>query len=161
MADRFGGAPPPTTANNNNHGSTFLRRFHSHAQNPSQLLGLLTLIISGGILLFLTGVTVTATVLGLIFFSPILLISSPIWLPAAAVFFVAATGFLSMFGFGVVVVSALSWIYRYFRGFHPPGSDRVDYARSRIADTATHVKDYARDYGGYLRGKVKDAAPGA
>ncbi|KHN05978.1 hypothetical protein glysoja_046115 [Glycine soja] len=52
-------------------------------------------------------------------------------------------------------------MYRYFRGLHPPGSDRVDYARSRIYDTASHVKDYARDYRGYLQSKVKDAAPGA
>ncbi|PSR96565.1 Oleosin like [Actinidia chinensis var. chinensis] len=159
MADRHGGAPPPS--NHHHQGSSFLSRRHSHAQNSSQLLGLLTLIISGSILLILTGVTVTATVLSLIFFSPILLISSPIWVPAAAVFFIAATGFLSMCGFGVVVATALSWIYRYFRGFHPPGSDQFDYARSRMADTATHVKDYAREYRGYLHGKVKDAAPGA
>ncbi|KAK9105594.1 hypothetical protein Scep_022438 [Stephania cephalantha] len=47
------------------------------------------------------------------------------------------------------------------RGWRPPGSDRVDYARSRIADTASHVKDYAREYGGYLQSRVKDAAPSA
>ncbi|KAJ6976355.1 hypothetical protein NC653_028468 [Populus alba x Populus x berolinensis] len=41
------------------------------------------------------------------------------------------------------------------------GSDQVDYARNRIYDTASHVKDYAREYGGYLQSKVKDAAPGA
>ena len=52
-------------------------------------------------------------------------------------------------------------MYRYFRGMHPPGSDQVDYARSRIYDTASHVKDYASQYGGYLQIKVKDAAPGA
>lgn len=61
----------------------------------------------------------------------------------------------------MAVVAAVSWIYRYFRGFHPPGSDRFDYARTRIADTAGHVKDYAREYGGYLHSKVKDAAPSA
>lgn len=66
-----------------------------------------------------------------------------------------------MCGFGVVAVAALSWVYRYFRGLNPPGSDRVNYARNRIYDTASHVKDYAREYGGYLQSKVKDAAPGA
>lgn len=56
----------------------------------------------------------------------------------------------------------MAWLYKYFRGLHPVGSDRVDYARSRIADTASHVKDYAWEYGGgYFKGKVKDAAPGA
>ncbi|GAA0159860.1 hypothetical protein Leryth_006569 [Lithospermum erythrorhizon] len=53
-------------------------------------------------------------------------------------------------GVGVTSIAVLSWTYRYFRGYHPVGSDRVDYARSRIADTASHVKDYAREYGGWL-----------
>lgn len=75
--------------------------------------------------------------------------------------FVTAAGFVSMCGFGAAVVGGLSWMYKYFKGMHPPGSDRVDYARSRIYDTASHVKDYAREYGGYLHSKVKDAAPGA
>uniref|UniRef100_A0A5B7BFF1 Putative oleosin n=1 Tax=Davidia involucrata TaxID=16924 RepID=A0A5B7BFF1_DAVIN len=160
MADRqFQRATRPTSISNS--GSAFLHKLHEHAPNSAQLIGFLTLVISGGILLLLTGLTITATVLGLIFFTPLIVISSPIWVPAGTVLFFAVAGFLSMCGFGVAVVAALSWMYRYFRGFHPPGSDRVDYARSRIADTASHVKDYAREYGGYLHSKVKDAAPGA
>lgn len=83
------------------------------------------------------------------------------WVPAGTLVFIVTAGFLSVCGFGVALVAALSWMYRYFRGLHPPGSDRVDYARTRIYDTASHVKDYAREYGGYLQSKVKDAAPGA
>ncbi|ONK55138.1 uncharacterized protein A4U43_UnF7130 [Asparagus officinalis] len=49
----------------------------------------------------------------------------------------------------------------YFMGRHPVGSGRVDYARSRIADTAREVKDYARERGIYFPGRIKDAAPGA
>ena len=105
--------------------------------------------------------TVTATVLALIFLTPLIVVSSPIWVPAGFVLFAAATAFLSLCGFGVCAVAGLAWMYRYFRGLHPPGAERVDYARSRIYDTASHVKDYAREYGGYLQTKVKDAAPGA
>ncbi|KAG9138075.1 hypothetical protein Leryth_001314 [Lithospermum erythrorhizon] len=97
--------------------------------------------------------------------SPIVLrlwyLISPIWLPIGTILFVVVAGLLSVCGFGVTSAAVLSWLYRYFRGLHPVGSDRVDYARSRIADTATHVKDYAREYGGYLHSRVKDAAPGA
>jgi len=50
---------------------------------------------------------------------------------------------------------------RYFSGRHPVGSGRVDYARSRIAETAREVKDYAREHGIYFPGRTKDAAPGA
>ncbi|OAY59298.1 hypothetical protein MANES_01G021400v8 [Manihot esculenta] len=106
-------------------------------------------------------ITVTVAVLGLIFLTPLIIVSSPIWLPVGIVLFLTVAGFLSICGVGVAVVGGLSWLYRYYRGMNPPGSDRFDYARSRIFDTASHVKDYAREYGGYLQSKVKDAAPGA
>lgn len=141
--------------------STFLRKLQDHAPNSTQLVGFLTLLISCTVLLILTGLTVTATALGVVFFAPLILVSSPIWLPIGTFLFVCTAGFLSFCGFGVAVVAALSWMYRYFRGMNPPGSDRFDYARSRIYDTASHVKDYASQYGGYLQSKVKDAAPGA
>ncbi|KAL6175354.1 hypothetical protein ACLB2K_051995 [Fragaria x ananassa] len=143
------------------HGGSFLSKLQSHVPNSTQLIGLLTLLVSGGILLLLTGITITVTVLGLIFFTPILIVSSPIWVPLGTVLFLATAGFVSMCGFGAAAVGGLSWMYRYFKGMQPPGSDRVDYARSRIYDTASHVKDYAKEYGGYLHSKVKDAAPGA
>ncbi|KAJ1394700.1 Oleosin [Sesbania bispinosa] len=150
-----------TTRSPSSTSAAFLRRLQEHAPNSTQLAGLLTLLVTGAILLLLTGLTVAATVLALIFFSPLIIVSSPIWVPAGTFLFLLTTGFLSMCGFGIVLVAVLSWMYRYSRGLHPPGSDRVDYARSRIYDTATHVKDYAREYGGYLQSKVKDAAPGA
>ncbi|XP_050377974.1 oleosin G-like [Argentina anserina] len=167
MADRHQ-QPQPAQQNHqhrsqttrSSHGS-FLSKLQAHVPNSTQLIGLLTLLVSGGILLLLTGITITATVLGLIFFTPILIVSSPVWVPLVTVLFLTAAGFVSMCGFGAAVVGGLSWMYRYFKGMHPPGSDRVDYARSRIYDTASHVKDYAKDYGGYLHSKVKDAAPGA
>ncbi|GLT44144.1 hypothetical protein SLA2020_180590 [Shorea laevis] len=141
--------------------ASLLRKLHAHSPNPTQLIGFFTLFVSGCILLLLTGVTITATILGLIIFAPLILISSPIWVPIGIVLFICTAAFLSMCGFGVVVAAVLSWMYRYFRGLNPPGSGQVDYARSRIYNTASHVKDYAREYGGYLQSKVKDAAPGA
>ncbi|KAH7650611.1 Oleosin protein [Dioscorea alata] len=131
------------------------------APNQAQLVGFLTLIVSGGILLMLSGLTITGLVMGLIVFAPIILITGPLWFPAAVVLFISAAVVLSTCGVGVAVLAAVTWLYRYFTGRHPLGSDRLDYARSRIADTATHVKDYAREYSGYLQSRVKDAAPGA
>ncbi|KAL3825984.1 hypothetical protein ACJIZ3_022013 [Penstemon smallii] len=159
MSDRQYSARRPSSATATT--GTFLQKLREHAPNSTQLIGFATLIISGGILLTLTGLTLTATVLGIIFFAPLIIISSPIWIPIGVLISVTVAGTLSFLGFGVGTVAVLGWIYRYFRGFHPPGSDRFDYARSRIADTASHVKDYAREYGGYLQSKVKDAAPGA
>ncbi|CAA0829786.1 Oleosin family protein [Striga hermonthica] len=156
MADRQ--YPPPPTRQT---AASVLQKLRDHAPKSAQLAGLATLVVSGGILLLLAGLTLTAGVLGLVFFAPLILLTSPVWLPAGILVFVTVSGLLSFFGLGVAAVAAVSWLYRYFRGFHPPGSDRVDYARTRIADTAGHVKDYAREYGGYFQSKVKDAAPSA
>ncbi|XP_050290797.1 oleosin-like [Quercus robur] len=108
--------------------SAFLRKIKDHAP---------TLLISGSILLLLTGLTVTATVLCIIFFSPLILFTSPIWFPIVAFLLVVTAGFMSLCGFGVALAAGLSWIYRYFRGMHPPGSDRFDNGRSLIYDTAS------------------------
>ncbi|KAJ4826845.1 hypothetical protein Tsubulata_046394 [Turnera subulata] len=162
MADRAPTqrATRPTTGLIDN-GNSLLRKLHANAPNSSQLVGFLTLVISGAVLLLLSGLTVTVVVLGLIFFTPLIILFSPIWVPVGTVLFLSAAGFLAFCGSVVAMVAGSSWMYRYFRGLNPPGSDQFDYARSRIYDTATHVKDYAREYGGYLQSKVKDAAPGA
>ena len=148
-------APPPSLS------AAFLRKLQDRGPNSTQLACILTLLLTASVLLLLTGLTVAGAVLGLIFFLPLIIVSSPVWVPAGTFLFIVTAAFLSVCGFGVALVAVLSWMYHYFRGLHPPGSDRVDYARSRIYDTASHVKDYAREYGGYLQSKVKDAAPGA
>ncbi|RWR81986.1 oleosin II [Cinnamomum micranthum f. kanehirae] len=132
-------------------GSTFLRRLHSHAPNSAQLVGFLTL----------HHLRHHSSPTHWSHSHRHVLLSSPIWVPTGTVLFMAIAGSLSVFSLGVACLAGLSWVYKYVRGWHPPGSDRVDYARSRIANTANHVKDCAKEYSGYLQNKVKDAAPGA
>lgn len=59
-----------------------LRRLHDHAPSSTQFIGFLALLVSGAILLFFAGVTLTAAVLGLILLSPVILLTSPIGVPA-------------------------------------------------------------------------------
>jgi len=138
-----------------------MQKIQDHTPNSTQILGFITLFVSGSILLILTGLTLTGTVIGLVVLTPVLIFFSPILVPVATVLFVAVGGFLSAGGFGLAALSAISWLYNYMKGRHPPGADQIDYARMRIADTASHVKDYAREYSGYLQSKIQDAAPGA
>ncbi|KQK04740.1 oleosin 16 kDa [Brachypodium distachyon] len=183
MADRHGGeglAPVRLSGGRHGHTSNYHNNRHNntssssattpllhrllqttHGPTSTQLVGFLTLLLAGAALLVLAGLTVTGAVVGLIFLGPIALLTSPIWVPFAVAAFLLAAAFLSAVGLAVAAMAAATWAYRYFTGRHPVGADRVDYARSRIADTATHVKDYAREYGGYLHGRAKDAAPGA
>lgn len=134
-----------------------LRRLHDHAPSSTQIIGFLALLVSGAILLLFAGVTLAAAVLGLILLYPVILLTSPIWVPAGAALVVAGGGLL----LAIAAAAGATWGYKYLRGRQPPGSERVDYARGRIADTAGQVKDYALEYGGYLQRRVKDAAPGA
>ncbi|XP_055829764.1 oleosin-like [Solanum dulcamara] len=122
---------------------SFLRKLlQPHVPNSTtQLMGFLTLVISGGILLLLTGVTITTIILGLIFFTPLIFITSPIWI----LLFIAAAGFL----FAAFTLGAITWVYRYFT------------RRSMVDDDSADMKDYSREFGGYLHAKVKDTAPGA
>ncbi|XP_022135191.1 oleosin 16 kDa [Momordica charantia] len=132
-----------------------LRRIQEHAPHSPQLLGFLTLFISAAVLVFLTGLTITAAAVALILITPFILLTSPIWVPVGFLLFVATAVVLSLGGLALAAAAGLSWGFRYFKGMQPPGSERLEYARSRIYDTA-------REYGGYFgQSKVKDAAPGA
>lgn len=141
MADHH--HPNPTQITRHTASSSLLRKLRFHVSNSGQLFGVLTLLITWSILLLLTGLTVIGIFLGLILFAPLIIITSPIWVPLFTVLFLVTAMFLSMCGFGLVVLAVMTWMYRYFKGHHPPGSDRV------------------KDRAGYLHSKMIDAAPGA
>ncbi|KAG1335339.1 oleosin 1 [Cocos nucifera] len=105
----------------------------------------------GAGVLVLSGLTLMGTVIGLVAATPLLVIFSPILVPAAAVVAVVAAGLLLSGGFGVAVVSALVWIYNYVMGKHPPGADRLDAARAAMARKA-------KDYGRYVQTKSHEVA---
>ncbi|KAG2246656.1 hypothetical protein Bca52824_086284 [Brassica carinata] len=91
--------------------ASLLRLLRYHSPTSSHLFGFLALLISGGLLTFLLGVTVTATAFGFIAFLPLIIISGPIWLPGS----VLVGGCLTVVGFLVGTVAIVSWTYRYFR----------------------------------------------
>ncbi|EPS67281.1 hypothetical protein M569_07497 [Genlisea aurea] len=99
-------------------GVFFMQKRREDATVSSQVVGLASLAISGGILLLLTGVTLTTSVLILILSVPFLLITSPIWIPAGFLIFISVAGF----GFAVAAKVVLSRVYKYFVG---PSSGRV------------------------------------
>ncbi|XP_057444174.1 oleosin-like [Lotus japonicus] len=147
-------APPTPTAT-----TSLLRTLlQERVSNSKQLFGVFTLLITVTISLILTGLTVVVAILGLIVFAPVIIVLSPIWVPACAALFLVTAGFLCTCGFGLVVFAVLTWMYRYFRGLHPPGSDRVSYARYPVYEPASHG-----GAGGYLLHSkvVESAAPGA
>ncbi|GER46555.1 oleosin [Striga asiatica] len=102
---------------------------------------------AGGSLLLLSGLTLAATVVGLTLATPLLVIFSPVLVPAVITAAVLGLGFLASGGFGVAALSVLTWIYRYVTGRHPVGSDQLDSARTKLAAKARDMKDRAEHYG--------------
>ncbi|XP_058104312.1 oleosin Cor a 13-like [Magnolia sinica] len=96
---------------------------------------------AGASLLVLSGLTLAGTVITLTIATPVLVICSPVLVPAAITVFLILAGFLASGGLGIAALSVLTWIYRYVAGKHPPGSEQLDRARMTLASKVRDVKE--------------------
>ncbi|VVB09031.1 unnamed protein product [Arabis nemorensis] len=122
------------------------RNLHeSSSSSPStrQIVRFLTAATIGLSLLLLSGLTLTGTVIGLIVATPLMVLFSPVLVPAVITTGLLTVGFLFSGGCGVAAATALSWIYRYVTGKHPIGAEKVDYARMMISEKAKELGHYA------------------
>ncbi|CAI0450551.1 unnamed protein product [Linum tenue] len=128
------------------HGSTI----HQQQQNQPrsyQVVKAATAATAGGSMLVLSGLILAATVIVLTIATPLLVIFSPVLVPALVTVGLLTTGFLASGGFGIAAITVLSWIYRYVTGRHPPGADSLDQARMKLAGKAREMKDRATEFG--------------
>ncbi|GLT85497.1 hypothetical protein SLE2022_036860 [Rubroshorea leprosula] len=146
-------------SNNQGKPMTEQQRYES-APSFRQAVKFMTAATIGGGLLLLSGLTLTGTVVALILVTPLVVLFSPILVPAAIVAFLVATGFLFSGGFGVAAITALSWIYNYATGKHPLGADQLDQARMMVANTARDMTEKAKEYGQYVQHKAQEATQG-
>lgn len=120
---------------------------HQPQQHRYQAVKAATAATAGGSLLVLSGLTLAGTVIALTIATPLLVIFSPVLVPAAIAVFFLVLGFLTSGGFGVAAVTVLSWIYRYVTGRHPPGAEQLESARMKLASKAREMKDRAEQFG--------------
>ncbi|KAJ4839308.1 hypothetical protein Tsubulata_018119 [Turnera subulata] len=111
----------------------------------------------GAALLLLSGLTLTGTVITVVLATPILVIFSPVLVPAAVVTFMVTAGFFFAGGCGIASIMTLLWMYNYVTGKHPIGADKLDYARGKIAEKARDMKERAKEYGHYVQHRAEDA----
>lgn len=71
-----------------------------------------TAVTAGGSLLVLSALTLVGTVIALTVATPLLVIFSPILVPALITVALLITGFLSSGGFGIAAITVFSWIYK-------------------------------------------------
>ncbi|XP_057249088.1 oleosin L [Beta vulgaris subsp. vulgaris] len=133
------------------------QKLYQSTPTSRQTVKFLTASTIGTVLLILSGLTLTGTVLALVLATPVLVLFSPILVPATMVVFVIASGFVFSGGCGVAAVSALSWIYQYTTGKHPMGADQLDRARMRITNVAREIKEKAKDNLDYVQHKGQES----
>lgn len=101
----------------------------------------------GGGLMVLSALTLAATVIGLVIATPVMVLFSPVLVPAAITVFLLLSGFLTSGGLGVLATGVLTWMYKYVSGKHPAGADQLDRVRDKIAGAAKDMKDKAEQIG--------------
>lgn len=91
---------------------------HQHQKQQGQPLShqvvkAATAVTAGGSLLVLSGLTLAGTVVALALVTPLLVIFSPVLVPAAITVCLLLTGFVSSGGFGTAGLTVFMWMYRY------------------------------------------------
>nr|AGT21473.1 oleosin-like [Carica papaya] len=107
---------------------------HQRSPEPRshQVVKAATAVTAGGSLLVLSGLTLAGTVIALTIATPLFVIFSPVLVPA------------------VIAVALL--ITGYVTGRHPPGADKLDQARMKLAGKAREMKEKAEQYGQQVAG---------
>ncbi|KAJ6875576.1 oleosin 16.4 kDa [Populus alba x Populus x berolinensis] len=111
----------------------------------------------GGNLLFLAGLTLVGTLIGLAVATPLFVIFSRVLVPAALVIGLGVIGFLTSGAFGVTALSSLSWMASYIRSLiRGPLPQILDQARRRTRETAGQVGHKSRETGQIVQSKAQE-----
>ncbi|KFK26734.1 oleosin 1 [Arabis alpina] len=102
-----------------------------------QMVKAATAVTAGGSLLVLSGLTLAGTVIALTVATPLLVIFSPVLVPAVITVVLIITGFLASGGFGIAAITAFSWLYRHLTG---SGSERLENARMKLGSRSQDTK---------------------
>lgn len=101
---------------------------------------------AAGSMLVLSALTLTGTVLALVVATPLLVIFSPVLVPAAVAVALLAAGFVSSGAFGAAAMGVLAWMYRYLSALPGEGPEgaRLESKAHDVKDWAQHRLDQAR-----------------
>ncbi|EPS69345.1 oleosin, partial [Genlisea aurea] len=100
-----------------------------------------TAVTLGGSLMVLSGLTLVGTVIALVLATPLLVIFSPVLVPAAIAVLLIVGGFVASGGFGAIASFVLYWMYKYTTGKHPTGASELDRFRDRMGHFAHDAKE--------------------
>ncbi|KAE8700402.1 Oleosin Bn-III [Hibiscus syriacus] len=144
----------------NDQKKSMTQKLYESAPSSRQAAKFLTATTFSATLLFLSGLTLTGTVVALVLATPVMVPFSPILVPSGIAIFLVIAGFLFSGGCGAAAVTALLWIYKYVQGKHPLGADKLDYVRNMMASMASGVTGNAKESGHYVQLKAREVARG-
>ena len=117
-----------------------LRKLKKHSPGP---VGWVAIIGLAGTL-----AVVSAIVLTLL--APVLLFFSPILVPVGIVLFLCTAGIVTAGGTGLAALLASLWLYRYYKGKHPRGADKLEHVMDRVHEIAEHLEHKGKDVVGQI-----------
>ncbi|KAL1211284.1 Oleosin 5 [Cardamine amara subsp. amara] len=124
--------------------------------SSTQVLAVVAGVPVGGMLLTIAGLTLAGSVIGLMLAFPLLLIFSPVIVPAAFVIGLATTGFLASGALGLAGLSSMSWVLNHIRRAGVNMPDELEEAKQRLADMAEYVGQRTKDAGQTIEDKAHD-----
>ncbi|XP_011047822.1 PREDICTED: oleosin 16.4 kDa-like [Populus euphratica] len=142
-------------------GQGFASTLPGKGPSTSQVLAVVTLLSVGGSLLFLSGLTLVGTLIGLALTTPVFVIFSPVLVPTALVIGLGVLGFLASGALGVTALSSLSWMANYLHSsIRGPLTQTMDQAKRKAEETAGKVGQKGRETAQTVQGKATEAAKG-
>ncbi|KAJ8492687.1 hypothetical protein OPV22_014408 [Ensete ventricosum] len=113
--------------------------------STSQALAVATLLPLGGGLLALAGLTLVGSLIGLAVLTPLLLLFSPLLVPAALLVALAATGFLASGAFGLTGLLSMGHLLNRARGLLQRTPEQTEDTKRRVGEVGQRARARERD----------------
>ncbi|XP_004489219.1 oleosin Ara h 10.0101 [Cicer arietinum] len=130
-----------------NDGGIIRSLFSDTGFSTSQILAIFIGVPISGLLLFLAGISLIVSLIGLAIVTPLFVLFSPVLLPAIFTLGLAVVGVLIADACGLTGLMSLSWTLKYFRDLQGVVPGQVDYLKGSVADVAGYVGQKTKDVG--------------
>ncbi|KAF5177657.1 Oleosin 14.9 kDa [Thalictrum thalictroides] len=108
-------------------------QLQQQSSTARQVVKATTAVTLGGTLLMLSGLILAGTVIALCIATPVMVLFSPVLVPAVITVGLVIAGFLTSGGFGVAAVTVLTWMYKSMTGQSVP---------NQLASKAKDLKEH-------------------
>ncbi|XP_047320500.1 oleosin 1-like [Impatiens glandulifera] len=100
-----------------------------------------------GSFIILSGLTMVATIVGLVLATPPAVITSPVLVPASIAVSLILAGLLTSFGLASTAAFIFYWMFGYMTGKQPIGANQLDMICNKLSDAANEIKGRAHQLG--------------